>query len=206
LAKRYDPRLVVWFDDCRPHDSAEEREEWKLDWAMGAVTPDERRLYRGYGELGTEGSQKTFVSASVIRLDFAAEETEPEPAVKEEPPQEDEDAKKEQAYRERLSFAVRQNRKRARLLKQFRSLHRRMEKRAEKSLQKFWAKVADEAASRMDQAGDGIPPVDDILPEDKFQAWFNRAMQQHWLNQWAEGAEFERRALGLPREQSVKFA
>src|SRR5690606_15625034 len=214
LASRFDPRLVVWFDDSRPADSAEEREEVKLAWAMGTITPDERRLARNYPALETEASGKTYLPMNLVPLDFAgADEPEPEPEEQPkgeekdepEPDTETDDKEKEQRYRQRKSFAIKQSRRRARILRGFDRLHRRSEKQALRSLNGFWNRVIKEAGKRFDAGGDAPPPVEQLLPADSFEKWFNDAMSQHWLNHWAAGAEFERKVLGLPQQQSVKF-
>ncbi len=69
LARRFDPRLRVWFEDPRPINAEQERLEDETDWKLGAITPDERRMKRGREPLNTEASQKTYVAMSVTPLE-----------------------------------------------------------------------------------------------------------------------------------------
>lgn len=47
LARRFDPRIRVWFDDCTPNDAENDLRQQQADFAMGALTPNERRQLRG---------------------------------------------------------------------------------------------------------------------------------------------------------------
>lgn len=49
LARRYDPRLRVWWDDPTPDDPRQLNEDLRTDWSMGALTPNEVRALRGRG-------------------------------------------------------------------------------------------------------------------------------------------------------------
>jgi len=69
LCPRFPGGLVAWFDDCVPQDAAEEREETKLDWQIGAVSPDERREARGRKPLSIKGvSDVGYLPSSVVPL------------------------------------------------------------------------------------------------------------------------------------------
>lgn len=227
LASRFESGLVVWFDDCRPADAEQEREEVKLDWSMGAISPDERRLSRNYPALETDASQKTYLPMSLVSLDEAgAPPPEPEPATdpeadpenpddgddddtateKEKDEGETEDGE-DQRVRLRHARAVRQSKRRARVLKRFQRLHERSEKQSQRALNKFWdARIAHAQAVMDKTPEDQLPHLSELLPPDVFQQEFNKSMQRHWLTQFVRGVEFERSALDLPQSQSIKFA
>lgn len=82
VAKRFDPRILCWFDDCAPSDWEREIKETTLDWQMGAVSPDERRIDRNRDPWGTTASQQPYLPAGLTPLeDFdpaAREEAEAE--------------------------------------------------------------------------------------------------------------------------------
>lgn len=68
LARRYDPRIVVWYDDCTPHNAEQELRENQLDFQMGAYDPDERRVDRGRKPKGETGYQSGYIPSSVVPL------------------------------------------------------------------------------------------------------------------------------------------
>lgn len=82
VAAPFDPRIVVWFDDCKPRQAEQEREEWDLDWKLGAVSPDERREFRGREGWGVEGvTDVGYIGSSLLPLEDRPDEVAPAPAV-----------------------------------------------------------------------------------------------------------------------------
>lgn len=74
LAKRFDPRIMLWFDDCKPADAVQEREEIKQDWSMGAISPDERRQARGMPPWNIPGvSDVAYLPTAILPLDRIAD-------------------------------------------------------------------------------------------------------------------------------------
>lgn len=63
LAVRWDPRLVVWFEDCAPRDWQREIEETRLDSEIGAITPDERRVARDREPMQTPATETAWIPA-----------------------------------------------------------------------------------------------------------------------------------------------
>lgn len=94
LAKRWDPGLLVWFDDMTPDSWERELAETDQDWKMGALSPDERREARGRKPLGLETSQTGYVASTMLPLmdepDEPVEE-EPDDVAPEESNEEDQD-------------------------------------------------------------------------------------------------------------------
>jgi phage portal protein BeeE len=80
LAKRFDPDLLVWYQDCTPRDNEMELQETQLDAQLGAISPDERRIDRGRQPWGTPAAGSGYLPAGLIAIDEAArEELTPEP-------------------------------------------------------------------------------------------------------------------------------
>lgn len=100
VAAPFDPRIVVWFDDCKPRQAEQEREEWDLDWRLGAASPDERREFRGREAWGVEGvTDVGYIGSSLLPLDDRPDEVapvppgqQPNPADAEDPPADPKDA------------------------------------------------------------------------------------------------------------------
>ena len=65
LSPRFGKGLRIWFDDARPDDAEAEREETRLDWALGAITPNERRSERGREPLEGTLANSTFTALGV---------------------------------------------------------------------------------------------------------------------------------------------
>ena len=65
LAPRFGEGLRIWFDDARPADAEEEREETKLDWQMGAITPNERRSERGREPLDDRAAASAYIPLAI---------------------------------------------------------------------------------------------------------------------------------------------
>lgn len=91
LAKRFDPNLIIWFDDCTPANSEQELRETELDAKIGAISPDERRIDRGRQPWGTPASESGYIPSGLIPLDEQAREDltpEPDPALEGDNPDE----------------------------------------------------------------------------------------------------------------------
>jgi len=65
LAPRFGEGLRIWFDDARPADAEEEREETKLDWQMGAITPNERRSERGREPIEDRAADSAYIPLAI---------------------------------------------------------------------------------------------------------------------------------------------
>lgn len=85
LAPLFGSGLRVWFDDCRPDDAESEREETRLDWLMGAITPNERRADRGRDALDSSTADEGYIPLGVQPIGSTEED---EPIT--EPPEADE--------------------------------------------------------------------------------------------------------------------
>ena len=68
LAPRFGSELRIWFDDARPADAEAEREEVKLDWTMGAITPNERRISRGREPVDDPRADELYVTTVSIPM------------------------------------------------------------------------------------------------------------------------------------------
>jgi len=89
LAPRFGSDLRIWFDDCRPDDAESEREETRLDWLMGAITPNERRADRGRDSLESATADEGYIPLGVQPIGS----TDDEPLTL--PPEDDEDVRGE---------------------------------------------------------------------------------------------------------------
>lgn len=76
LAALFDPRILVWFNDCTPRNAEQELRETQLDGQLGAITPDERRQERGREPRGTSHYMTGWIPTSLQPLD---EELQPDP-------------------------------------------------------------------------------------------------------------------------------
>lgn len=74
LARRFDPRIRVWFQDCTPKNAQQELLEDQADFAMGALDPDERRQKRGRQPKGEASYESGYLAAGLSPL---AEELQP---------------------------------------------------------------------------------------------------------------------------------
>lgn len=68
LASRFDPRIVIWYDDCTPRNAEHDLRETQLDWQMGAITPDERRVDRGRQPIGETAYESGYIGSAVVPL------------------------------------------------------------------------------------------------------------------------------------------
>ena len=90
LAPRFGEGLRIWFDDARPADAEAEREELKLDWTMGAITPNERRAERGREPLEDRAADSAYIALGVQPVGGTALEDEISDDVAEDNPAGDE--------------------------------------------------------------------------------------------------------------------
>lgn len=65
LAKPYDPRIVVWFDDVTPRNQELELQQDQVDFAIGALTPDEQRQKRGRKAIGEPAYTSGYLPAGL---------------------------------------------------------------------------------------------------------------------------------------------
>ena len=68
LGGRFDPRIKVWFEDQTPKNAEQELREDQADFAMGALTPDERRQKRGRKPIGEPMYESGFLAAGLQPL------------------------------------------------------------------------------------------------------------------------------------------
>jgi len=78
LARRYDPRIVIWFQDCKPRNAEQELQEDRLDLEHGAMSPDERRVKRGREPVGSSAYQTGYIAGGRVAVSDMLEEAEPE--------------------------------------------------------------------------------------------------------------------------------
>lgn len=69
ISPRFGPGLCMWFEDAVPTDSADEREEVKIDLTSGAMSPDERRIQRGREPWGLPASECGYLPSGMMPLD-----------------------------------------------------------------------------------------------------------------------------------------
>ena len=81
IAPRFGQGLCLWFSDAVPTDSADEREEVKIDLSSGAMSPDERRIQRGREPWGITTAETGYMPSGMVPLDPEAipEPPSPEP-------------------------------------------------------------------------------------------------------------------------------
>jgi phage portal protein BeeE len=79
VAPRFGPGLCMWFDDAVPTDSADEREEVKIDLTSGAMSPDERRIQRGREPWGLPAAETGYLPSGMVPLDPEAMPEPPAP-------------------------------------------------------------------------------------------------------------------------------
>jgi HK97 family phage portal protein len=65
LAPQFGEGLRIWFDDARPDDAEAEREETRLDWTLGAITPNERRMERGREPLEDRAADSAYIGLAI---------------------------------------------------------------------------------------------------------------------------------------------
>lgn len=64
----YDPRILVWFDDCTPADAEQELKDQEFDFKVGALTPAQRQDYRGY-EVSKESAYNSgYLQSTLVPL------------------------------------------------------------------------------------------------------------------------------------------
>jgi phage portal protein BeeE len=68
LARRFDPRIRVWYPDVTPKNAQQELLEDQADFAMGALTPDERRQKRGREAIGEPAYESGYLPAGLSPL------------------------------------------------------------------------------------------------------------------------------------------
>lgn len=90
LASLYDPRIVVWFDDCVPANAEFELKQDEADFQMGALDPDELRQKRGREPKGEPAYESGYLPHTLSPLN---EDLQPEPLEAEDDPMGDEDGK-----------------------------------------------------------------------------------------------------------------
>lgn len=199
LASRYDENLRVWFDDCSPHDEEAERIETELDWRMGALTPDERRMSRSREPLNTPASQDTYIPANMFPLNSLEESK-------------NDDKKQSQQQRQfveqQSSPHQRDGKREQRLLQQFHRLHGREERQSLSVLRQFWNTIREKVEQRIEADGGktSLPTVDELLPSYEFRELFNKSMRFRWINSAISGADFEAaiHEIDLRENQSIQ--
>lgn len=76
VASRFDPRILVWFEDTTPRNAEQELKETELDARVGAITPDERRQERGREPMGMPAYETGWLPAGLQPLN---EDLRPDP-------------------------------------------------------------------------------------------------------------------------------
>ena len=96
IAGRFDPRLVVWFEDTAPDDKEFILQQERADFEMGAIDPDEIRTSRGREAKGEPTYESGYIGGGKLPLsEAAAPEPEPpddlpEDETEDDPPEEEE--------------------------------------------------------------------------------------------------------------------
>lgn len=222
LARRFGDDLFIWFEDCRPQDDEAEREEVRIDWETGALTPDERRAERGRPALSTDASSQTYVSASLKPLDDVAagdatgdvsgEPREPDATPDDTPASEpdDTDTPSDDTATEQSAACpvhgsvttgpVRQDVDGDRVRRIWLRLHEALERLMHKALGGFWsrrAREADQVAGGYDGDGYAFPTAEELTPAESFRKDFNKTSRPHWRRQLLSGIDFEADVLSL---------
>lgn len=76
LADRFNPRILVWFDDCTPEDPELALQRMKAGLEAGAVSLDEYRAFVGLDPMGTPEYESGYMPAGKIPVSMALD-TEP---------------------------------------------------------------------------------------------------------------------------------
>jgi phage portal protein BeeE len=220
VASRFDPRIVVWFDDVKPRDATQEREEWKLDFGMGAASPDERRSYRGQEPWGVKGvSDVGYLPSSIVPVDDIEDDPIPAPGrggrqpadkgddSEDMPSSDDEDA----PAAARQSFFIRQSgrtkRRNARILAGWTRLHESQEKAGALLVKRFWSQMTPKIVARLKQSTSGrmFPTAEELIEPSVFRDDFNRL----WIPRWNElawrGVELEQAWIGRKLDSAQSF-
>lgn len=218
LAPRYGQNLKVWFDDVRPRDDEQELAETQLDWAMGAVTPDERRQERGRPKMGTPGSQKTYVPIGLTPLedfDAGTEERQVEAATDKKPKPKaagggeslglQPSGRPECCSHSPVTQADKTHGRMESIARGFVQIHEAYEKAAQSSLKRMWSAVTDRALQIFDKhKGDAsVPQANELVSKGDFRPIFNRAMSPVWQAACKAGVKFEEKVLGLQKPKQA---
>jgi hypothetical protein len=210
---RFDARLRVWFNDCRPNDADLELRETELDFKYGALTPDERRSARGRSPLGTPASGKTFLLNSLTPLeDFdSGPESRLQNSSQSQPDSSSSAAnpsKKKSSENRSSGFEIQLTRTRryVRIAREFRRLHSQFEGVAMRSLSRFWKSVKRHALAVFDSdpAPASTPSPSELVPPGDFRGQFNKALTPLWESAAKAGVSFEQQLLGLGGSQSLR--
>lgn len=86
IAVRFDPRLVVWFEDTTPEDPDLRIRQDQADFEMAALTPNERRSSRGRPTIDEPAYKSGYIGGGKMPLSEAAM-PEPDPAPEPQPPE-----------------------------------------------------------------------------------------------------------------------
>lgn len=226
LAPRFDERLRVWYEDCRPHDAEEERAETELDWKIGALKPDERRQERGRDELGTSAGDKTYVPGSVVPLEDFNASLDGGTGNGRGSERDGQQGQSQGVQRASLPgsqqggcpacgehqggdtghAAVHQGQRERRLSRQFNRLADRLERNAVNQLKRMWSRMKRSAMNRFEEGSTdrSTPKADELIPPPEFRDAFNRTMMPRWKEMLIEGAEFEADVLDIDLQQRVQ--
>lgn len=213
LASRFEEGLLVWYDDLIPRDVEQERAEIELDFKLGAITPDERRVARGYEPLGTPAAQQTYRPSSQVPLDTPVQQQSASPKEPRDKGDTGDEALADDSEEEpaagspqvtaslqnspRQSQAVRgEGSRTAQVLADWEATHNKSVGIIEPRAQRFFNMLAREVGARIDA---GAVIVSDIIPDAIFKAGFNSAMVPAWRASAELGVDFERRACGIER-------
>jgi phage portal protein BeeE len=222
VAGRFDPRIIVWFDDVKPRDASQEREEWKLDFGMGAASPDERRSYRGQKPWGVKGvSDVGYLPSSIVPVDDIEDDPIPAPGrggrqpadkgddSEDMPSSDDEDAPA--AAQQSFSFFIRQSgrsaRRDARIVAGWSRLHESQEKAGALLVKRFWSQMTPKIVKRLKDATSGrmFPTAEELIEPSVFRDDFNRL----WIPRWNElawrGVELEQAWIGRKLDNAQSF-
>lgn len=74
LAVRYDPRIVIWYDDCTPRNAEQELNERKFAAQIGAWQPNEQRVAMGLAPINESAYNSGYIPSSVVPLSETVKE------------------------------------------------------------------------------------------------------------------------------------
>lgn len=97
LASRYDRRIRCWYDDCRPMNAEQRRQEIELLYKASAILPNEIRTEFGLDPINKPEFNTAYIAMGMRPIEQAFEAPEPPELPQDEPDDDDKDPPKKSA-------------------------------------------------------------------------------------------------------------
>lgn len=227
LASRFDERLRVWFDDCRPEDAEMKLKEIEARFKTLGITPEQ--IFEMFGDEPPDDEKLRQVWGPISVAPITGVESEPEPPTDGGEDDEDRERNQRNAPGGAAQSAapgrnghgrngqapgiirgrtVRQQDRNRRIHRVFRRVHESNEKETTRVLRRFWRRQGRSVLERFDQQAteQSVPTVNELLPDADFRNAFNDTMTGQWQRIAVDGAQLELDALGIEVAEAAAAA